>query len=505
VAFFELCNSSRSESNFLPERLKRVFTAGLVFSLMSSFCPEVIGSGIFTYEKIHFTQNGSPTGTPLVPNFVWNSCWWSLGNDDSGNIYVAISNHENPPNGNVAVFKYDPVLNQMRFLNDLRSVSTAAGNWLSTENQQKVHTRLIRGADSRLYFATHDNSWGNLTDHRGTHIYAIENDTITDLSKTATKYLNRTMQTVTNNIGVHVENYGTIGMEMTRGTPRLIYGVTYGDGYLYRLNLETGDIKMIAQTGKGYAEGIIRNFAVDNSGNAYVPMRGTNTGNIRIYKYDNTAATWAYTGKFYTDGFLAANESDKSGWVLHVYTKAGDKAYFIAYDGKIYRFTFATEALDYLGVLDANPNPRVSDLILSDNEQHLYSLVYRYNPINQNKFVDFNLQTGQVTTIDSNITTYGARDLIFGGLAKDKLGHAYMVGWQYANTSIGNIALFKINVEAPPTLNIRRVGGQVQLDWNRGALQRADNFAGPWTDVTNASSPLVIPTTDPRKFYRTRY
>jgi len=489
------------KSNFPAE--KRTFIAGLIFALMFSFGREAAGSGIFTYDKIHFTEDGSPTGPPLVTNFVWDSCWWALGNDDSGNIFVAVSN-EIHPNGNVLIFKYDPVLNQMRFLNDLEAVSTAAGNWLPGENQQKVHTRLHRSADGRLYFATHDNSWGNLTDHRGTHIYAIENDTVTDLSKMATKYLNKSMQTVNSNIGVHVENYGTIGMEMTRGTPRLIYGVTYGDGYLYRLNLETGDISMIAQTGKGYAEGIIRNFAVDDSGNAFVPMRGTNTGNIWIYKYDNTAATWAYTGKFYEDGFLAANDSDKSGWRMHVYTKNRDRVYFIAYDGNIYRLTFATEALDYLGVLEANPNPRVSDLILSDNEQHLYALVYRYSGSSQNKFVDFTIQSGQVTTIDSNITTYGARDLIYGGLAKDKLGHAYMVGWQFANSSISNIALFKINVEAALTLTARWVSEQVEVNWNRGELQQADNAAGPWLDLTNVSSPTLVQPLAPQKFFRLR-
>ena len=306
--------------------------------------------------------------------------------------------------------------------------------------------------------------------------------------------------------GVHVENYGTIGMEMTRGTPRLLYGITYGDGYLYRLNLETGDIKMIAQTGKGYADGIIRNFAVDKNGNAYVPMRGASAGDIRIYKYNNTTGTWAYTGKSYTDNFfVAGNEPDKSGWVLHVYTKAADMVYFIAYDGKVYRFTFATESLQYVGVLEANPNPRVSDLILSEDEQHLYALVFRYAGINQNKFVDFVIPTGQATTIDSNIATYGPRDLIFGGLAKDKLGHAYMVGWLYDNTSVTNIALFKINVEATPMLALRKVGGQVALAWNLGALQNADNVSGPWNNVTNATSPMLVQPSSPRKFFRLKY
>ena len=85
--------SERRKSNFLAEKLKRAFTAGLIFSSTFSFCCEGAASGIFTYEKIHFTQDGSPTGMPLVPNFVWNACWAALGNDDDGNIYAAISNH----------------------------------------------------------------------------------------------------------------------------------------------------------------------------------------------------------------------------------------------------------------------------------------------------------------------------------------------------------------------------------------------------------------------------
>ena len=264
---------------------------------------------------------------------------------------------------------------------------------------------------------------------------------------------------------------------------------------------------MIAQTGQGYTNGIIRNFAVDTNGNAFVPMRGASLGDIQIYKYhDNTAGTWAYTGKSYTDNHLLSGlDPDKSGWVMHVYTKAGDMVYFVAYDGSVYRFTFATESLQYLGVLQASPDPSISDLILSDDEQHLYSLVFIYAGINQNKFVNFSIQTGQVTTIDSNIATYGIRDLIYGGLAKDKLGHAYMVGWEYQNTSITNIALFKINVEAPSTLTVRQVGAQIELDWNLGTLQQADNVSGPWIDVTNANSPMLVSPLTPQEFFRLKY
>ena len=140
-------------------------------------------------------------------------------NHDSGNIYFPATRYTQTGMSLSSNTIRSPA-NIMTFVNDIRSVSTTAGNWLSTENQQKVHNRLIRGADGALYFATHDNSWGTLTDHRGTHIYALKNGVITDLSKTATNYLNAAMQTVNGSIGVHVENYGTIGMEMTRGMPQ---------------------------------------------------------------------------------------------------------------------------------------------------------------------------------------------------------------------------------------------------------------------------------------------
>ncbi|MEP4076671.1 hypothetical protein [Haloferula sp.] len=484
--------------------VRRLF-AGCLALLSASFPLGTSGAEHFTYEKIHFTDDGTATGTALVPNYEWDSCWWALGNDDLGNIFVAISNHEVYPDGNVAIFKYDPAADQMTFLDDLKSVSTAAGNWQTTENQQKVHTRLIRGGDGRLYFATHDNSWGSLSDHRGTHFYAIEDDVITDLSAAATKHLNKDMETIDGNIGVHIENYATMAMEMTPGTPRLIYGITYGDGYFYRLNLENGDIKMITQTGLGYADGIIRNFAVDLDGNAYVPIRGTSHGDIRIHKYDNTAETWTYTGKSYADSFLAVKEFDKSGWLLHVYTKARDMVYFIAYDGKVYRFTFATETLDYLGVLEANPNPRVNNLIISDDEQRLYALVFRYAGLNENKFVEFDIPTGMAATIDSDISTYGNRDLLFGGPAKDRMGHAYLVGWKFLDTSIDNIALFKIGIEPKPTLTMRTVGTQLELEWNHGLLQTADDTGGPWTEDASAFPPLLVDPDDPRKFFRLRY
>jgi hypothetical protein len=58
---------------------------------------------------------------------------------------------------------------------------------------------------------------------------------------------------------------------------------------------------------------------------------------------------------------------------------------------------------------------------------------------------------------------------------------------------------------APPSLSILNLsGGQVELNWNYGTLQNATNVAGPYQDLTNASSPSILPTTNVLQFYRVR-
>lgn len=56
-----------------------------------------------------------------------------------------------------------------------------------------------------------------------------------------------------------------------------------------------------------------------------------------------------------------------------------------------------------------------------------------------------------------------------------------------------------------PTLTIQRLGAQVQLSWNRGALQESGDVTGPWTAVADSFSPMLLQPTATRKFYRTMY
>jgi len=57
----------------------------------------------------------------------------------------------------------------------------------------------------------------------------------------------------------------------------------------------------------------------------------------------------------------------------------------------------------------------------------------------------------------------------------------------------------------PPTLDAQAGGSQIELTWDRGVLQEADNLTGPWNEVVDAFSPYSVQLVAPQKFYRTSY
>ena len=69
----------------------------------------------------------------------------------------------------------------------------------------------------------------------------------------------------------------------------------------------------------------------------------------------------------------------------------------------------------------------------------------------------------------------------------------------------GVIYQIKSLVNPPPVLTARRVGGQLELTWDRGTLQQADAVSGPWRDVPDAFSPLLTITAGQKQFYRVGY
>jgi len=208
----------------------------------------------FTAEPIVFTDDGSPLGDPLLPGFRHHSCWSGIGASSLGNIYIGASNHYQTADGtgesgNVAMYKYDPVKDEISLLDDLKSVSKSVNNWMSNESQHKVHTFLIENIDKKIYYATMDYAPSFLV--RGSHIYTIdiETDEITDYSKTQTYLMDRNLTAIKNGTipsttsGVFTEYYAIKGIALHPNMPDVLYAMTYarsssGSGW----NVEPGNI-----------------------------------------------------------------------------------------------------------------------------------------------------------------------------------------------------------------------------------------------------------------------
>ena len=71
------------------------------------------------------------------------------------------------------------------------------------------------------------------------------------------------------------------------------------------------------------------------------------------------------------------------------------------------------------------------------------------------------------------------------------------------STGSGRGVIYQIKSLVLPPIQLRWVGAQVELNWSQGMLYVADEVTGPWTKITNATSPARIDVNGSRKFFRT--
>jgi hypothetical protein len=199
-----------------------------------------VGEADYSAKVIHFTDDGSSVGDRLLPGFRHHSCWSGIGASSRGNIYIGASNHYQSSSGsgehgNVAMYKWDPVKEEMILLGDLRSVSENANNWMIGESQHKVHTFIIENADGKMYFATDDYYPSHFV--RGSHVYTIdiETDELEDYSKTQSYVMKRNFSVVENGSiasstsGVFAEYYGIKGISLNPNYPEVLYAMTFSN------------------------------------------------------------------------------------------------------------------------------------------------------------------------------------------------------------------------------------------------------------------------------------
>src|SRR5690606_17038572 len=91
---------------------------------------------------------------------------------------------------------------------------------------------------------------------------------------------------------------------------------------------------------------------------------------------------------------------------------------------------------------------------------------------------------------------------------RDSLFVADVTATGNMGNSPGTGAIYQIKSLVTPTapdLTVKRAGVFLELRWDRGVLQQADEPGGPWQEILDSFSPYLTEPVGARKFYRAAY
>lgn len=91
---------------------------------------------------------------------------------------------------------------------------------------------------------------------------------------------------------------------------------------------------------------------------------------------------------------------------------------------------------------------------------------------------------------------------------RDSLFIAELVSTGNISDGRGKGAIYQVKAltpATPPELTVRRVDTFLELRWDRGSLQKAEEVAGPWENLDDVFSPLLVEPNGSRRFYRAIY
>lgn len=401
--------------------------------------------GQYSGKLIHFTDNCESTGTSIAPpGFNMNSCWNALGVASNGKIYTAISSHISPL-GNTALFKYEPDKNKMTSLGTIKSVSSAANNWMSNESQFKVHSFILEHSDGKMYFTSDDY---DEPFNRGSHLYTIDpqTDIVTDYSKTQPYVMKRLAEhnlvpipnsgALSDTSGVFVQYDGIQNIATNKKVPNLMYAFLYPDGDIIKYNTSTGAMSRIDTANNSI-------IYEDNSGNLFFYTLTGGNYNLKKYNVSNGQVT------------TIAPAFDTHVPRMFCPTQAGDTVFCLigggTGNGDVYRLIISQNKLEYIINVCGTYGTMLANMILSPNGKSLYYITgaasgwERYGRIRLDtipaacELITYIGAQGPVNIIQN-------RGLLYGGLnVWDKLGNFYVAVWEYQTNVLDptHIALFQ--------------------------------------------------------------
>jgi hypothetical protein len=358
-----------------------------------------------------------PTAAPAlsiiaVPRFPGSwAIWGATGRDRRGRVWVGVCAHK-VKTPSARLFEYDP---KARTLTDRGDVVTAlqkAGVCRRGEQQMKIHTRIIHGADGHLYFGSMDEegeqSDGGKLPTWGGHLWRYRLDTNEWQHLEATK-----------------EAIMSVG-----GDGRRVFFSGYFRHPLFRYDLASGKLKKWLVGAEGGH--VSRNILVDDRGHAYVP-RALKTGrghHVDLMEYD---ADLKEVGTTPIRNYTVTADDDSHGIVA--FQPLADRSIAFATDqGYLYRVVPPKDSgkakVEGLGWFHPRGRAYIASMFTYDGKRHLMGAYRRRD--DSWEWVVFDLQARASKVTPLTIPKLGGKMphnlLLYGSVTRDDDGCFYLVG-----------------------------------------------------------------------------
>jgi hypothetical protein len=332
------------------------------------------------------------------------SIWGATGRDVDGHVWVGVS--VDASGGGAALLEFDPEAGVWHDRGTVVDQLKASGLYHPGESQNKIHSKIVPGADGWLYFAsTDDEGEADPTlPQWGAHLWRTRPDA-------------RRWQ--------HLLAVPE-GLVAVSGVGRYVYALGYWGHVLYQYDSVTGrSRRVVVGSTAGH---VSRNFLADVRGHAYVPRlvaHPDGTATAALIEYDHELRELAATP---LDDYLGTLSPEANHGIVGLVYLADGRLLFTTHRGQLYMIQPRTELpalVTSLGWFHPDGEAYAPSLFALGSDGLVGGVTERGG--------HYEWVVLELNTRIAGAFPFDTKDLqsvlLYGSVSRDRAGRAYVGGW----------------------------------------------------------------------------
>ncbi len=344
---------------------------------------------------------------PRLPDGV--CVWGATGRDLEGHIWVGVS--ADTPGSSASLLQFDPETGAWHDRGTVVDQLKTAGLYRQGEGQNKIHSKIVPGADGWLYFAS--------TDEEG------------EGAETLPRWGGHLWRTKPDAQRWHHLMAVPEGLLAISGVGRYIYALGYWGHVLYQYDTFTAKSeRVVVGSTAGH---VSRNLLADIRGHAYVPRlvpRPDGTISAALVEYDSELRELAATP---LENYLGAVSPHANHGIVGLVYLADGRLLFTTHRGQLY---LIQPRIDLPALVTAigwfHPDGEAyAPSLFALGSDGLVAGVTEHNGRYEWVVLELSTRISGAFPLD----TKGLRSvLLYGSVNRDRAGRAYVGGWTSSGT-----------------------------------------------------------------------